>query len=719
MKNLTFSKVSMSMAVLALLAVFSLVGCGGGGGGGGTTTTSDTTATSPLKDAAWSLNTAGRNLTTITWVNSDGVTVQSNAYSGEAEIIVDPAKMTLSDVQTLVSLHQGTIYAQLPAVGLYWVTIAVGSEASFIAAIRSAVTDVFPVSAITSRQTPSTLPVNYNEATATAGPISVSSGYLVLDDFTNPECLRGCDIPEIPVYILKNIVDGSLPLDEFGNFIETTDLSQAASHGDIVSSLLSTNFTSFGQSELDVKNNPSSTAEDMLVLASGIKGATDIGEQPVFNYSRGPIEYEPDDPAISEDQRTNWEVYNQNNAFENLEEFSAILNADVSGAGDTIIVQAAGNSGTNLTSVLVKQQTLHPSAAKQIVEVGALGCKDDVCNEFKVADYSNYSTATGTMIYVPVNFKTNNGFTVDGTSYAAPQIMQLISQIRTSRPDLTPDQIRQVLFDPSVAPVQNLQLPDGTTLPVPVINDPLCKAPIPSACVLQTAIGVANGLFPTSTFTLTIATAGTGSGTVTSSPIGISCGATCSSYASGTSVTLAAMPSSGSTFAGWSGACSGTGSCVVTMDADKTVTATFSTSTALQEIFTGPFSGSFGNATGNYGCQWSLSFSGTMTLTITQNSDGTINGSGSVPINIVITTTFSPSGVDCTVSPSPRTATGPVSGTNINVSGTFSATFFNMNFTGTRNGNSILGSATASYDFIGTGTSAQTSSISNITLTKQ
>lgn len=575
MKNLMFSKVSLSIAVLALLAVFSLVGCGGGGGG--TTTTSDTTATSPLKDAAWSLNTAGRNLTTITWVNSDGVTVQSNAYSGEAEIIVDPAKMTLADVQTLVSLHQGTIYAQLPAVGLYWVTIAVGSEASFIAAIRSAVTDVFPVSAITSRQTTDhlTLPLNYNEATATAGPISVSSGYQVLDDFTNPECLRGCDIPEIPVYIVKNIVDGSLPLDEFGDFIETTDLSQAASHGDIVSSLLSTNF-----SKLDVKNNPSSTADDMLVLASGIKGATDIGEQPVFNYSRGATEYEPDDPAISEDQRTNWEVYNQNKAFESLEEFSAILNADVSGAGDTIIVQAAGNSGTNLTSVLVKQQTLHPTAAKQIVEVGALGCKDDVCNEFKVADYSNYSTATGTMIYVPVTFITNNGFTVDGTSYAAPQIMQLISQIRTSRPDLTPDQIRQVLFDPSVAPVQNLQLPDGTTLPVPVINDPLCKATIPSTCVLQTAIGVANGLFPTSTFTLTIATAGTGSGTVTSSPTGINCGATCSaSFASGTSVTLTATPATSSTFTGWSGGgCSGTGSCVVTMDAAKTVTATFTSS---------------------------------------------------------------------------------------------------------------------------------------------
>jgi hypothetical protein len=41
-------------------------------------------------------------------------------------------------------------------------------------------------------------------------------------------------------------------------------------------------------------------------------------------------------------------------------------------------------------------------------------------------------------------------------------------------------------------------------------------------------------------------------------------------------VTLTAAPASGSTFAGWSGACSGTGTCQVTMNADTAVSATFS-----------------------------------------------------------------------------------------------------------------------------------------------
>jgi beta-xylosidase len=69
---------------------------------------------------------------------------------------------------------------------------------------------------------------------------------------------------------------------------------------------------------------------------------------------------------------------------------------------------------------------------------------------------------------------------------------------------------------------------------------------------------------------------GTGSGTVTSNPTGINCGSTCSaSYASGTAVSLTAAAASGATFAGWSGACTGTGSCVVTMTAARSVTATF------------------------------------------------------------------------------------------------------------------------------------------------
>jgi aryl-phospho-beta-D-glucosidase BglC (GH1 family) len=81
--------------------------------------------------------------------------------------------------------------------------------------------------------------------------------------------------------------------------------------------------------------------------------------------------------------------------------------------------------------------------------------------------------------------------------------------------------------------------------------------------------------------TLTVTKAGTGTGTVTSSPAGISCAPGCTtqnaSFPNGTSVTLTASAATGSTFAGWSGACSGTGGCAVAMTQARTVTATFNT----------------------------------------------------------------------------------------------------------------------------------------------
>jgi Divergent InlB B-repeat domain len=74
--------------------------------------------------------------------------------------------------------------------------------------------------------------------------------------------------------------------------------------------------------------------------------------------------------------------------------------------------------------------------------------------------------------------------------------------------------------------------------------------------------------------TLTVSTDGPGS--VAVSPAGDSCGANCHSYFIGTSVTLTATPGSGATFTGWSGGCSGTGGCQVTIGTTpSSVTATF------------------------------------------------------------------------------------------------------------------------------------------------
>ena len=109
-------------------------------------------------------------------------------------------------------------------------------------------------------------------------------------------------------------------------------------------------------------------------------------------------------------------------------------------------------------------------------------------------------------------------------------------------------------------------------------------------CLVDSFISDQQRTFGPTGYTLAVSKAGTGVGTVMSSPAGISCGSTCSAlFSGGSTVTLTAAPSAGSSFAGWSGACSGTGSCTVSMTAARGVTATFNTnisSSALAAMVT-------------------------------------------------------------------------------------------------------------------------------------
>lgn len=78
---------------------------------------------------------------------------------------------------------------------------------------------------------------------------------------------------------------------------------------------------------------------------------------------------------------------------------------------------------------------------------------------------------------------------------------------------------------------------------------------------------------------LSVALTGSGGGSINSITAGASfacTGGACSEeFAQGTVLTLRASADAGSTFAGWSGACSGTGDCTVTLSTDRSVAAAF------------------------------------------------------------------------------------------------------------------------------------------------
>ncbi len=140
-------------------------------------------------------------------------------------------------------------------------------------------------------------------------------------------------------------------------------------------------------------------------------------------------------------------------------------------------------------------------------------------------------------------------------------------------------------------------------------------------------------------YTLTVLRAGAGSGRVTGVPSGIDCGPDCSeTYAAGTPVTLTASAEPGSSFTGWSGACTGTQSCAVTMNAGRSVTATFALVTSPPTV-TGIVPAQGPTTGGTRVTIRGMNFTASSTVTI----DGTAAGSVAV-VDATAITAITPPG---------------------------------------------------------------------------
>jgi hypothetical protein len=174
----------------------------------------------------------------------------------------------------------------------------------------------------------------------------------------------------------------------------------------------------------------------------------------------------------------------------------------------------------------------------------------------------------------------------------------------------------------------------------------------PLCTVTMTSAKSVTATFSSNTYTLTVTKAGTGTGTVSSNPLPVSGDVNTGSAAFNynTLVTLSVLPDVSSTFTGWSGeGCSGTGTCVVTMSAARSVTATFTLKT--------------------------------LTITASAGANGSIAPSGAVPVTYGTNQSF-------TITPSPNyhvadvlvdgSSVGAVTSytfNNVTINHTISATF--------------------------------------------
>jgi phospholipase C len=140
-----------------------------------------------------------------------------------------------------------------------------------------------------------------------------------------------------------------------------------------------------------------------------------------------------------------------------------------------------------------------------------------------------------------------------------------------------------------------------------------CSVTLTAAAAVSATFNAGDGL--------TVALAGTGAGTVTSSPGGINCGTTCSAgFAPKTQVTLTAAPTAGSTFTGWSGGgCSGTAACSFTLASSESVTATFVANEMLTVTLAGTGQGTVVSNPAGINCT-----SGTCTYSFPANTQITL-----------------------------------------------------------------------------------------------
>jgi hypothetical protein len=103
--------------------------------------------------------------------------------------------------------------------------------------------------------------------------------------------------------------------------------------------------------------------------------------------------------------------------------------------------------------------------------------------------------------------------------------------------------------------------------------------PAPNQCLVSLAASkaVSAEFEAIPALTLSVSSQGTGEGLITSSPAGISCPDACAaSFPQGETIVLSANPAQGSSFSGWSGACSGTGTCRVVIGTNTSASAGFS-----------------------------------------------------------------------------------------------------------------------------------------------
>jgi hypothetical protein len=526
----------------------------------------------------------------ITYTDNSGQVRQALGYPGQVQLFATPSASS-SNITALIKANGGTVIGQIPFLGYYLVSVSAGTESTFISSVSA----------------------NSNVLIAMpSSPVEKADAV----DLSNLEGPNG-ELPTVPN--LKAQVGSGVYLYDPDDYVNNSMPcgSSSIAHGAGTDYIASQNLSGTGQQINIFRQGTSMVPPNDVASANAIEF-----QDMTFNGTGRAV--------VNLSLQGAWEDANHNvltaaqyqaNEHELLWGYAAALSALAKSSptsfNQTVFVLSAGNgvgdTGTTGLDLSAEVQQLH--AAFPLVFPSGQGphmiiVGSTQSNSTATDTGFNYSTINGDLVYAQGHQAkvSASGCTADGTSFAAPEVTNLIATVLAGNPNVTVSQVTQAFM--------NAYKQNGYVLPtVDQITTQLQAS-----------------------FSLLISTTGTGSGSVVPSPTGTNCGAGCYSYSPGTVVQLNATVNAGSSFAGWSGACTGTSTCSLTLNSNETVSADFEVSNSGGGVtFNGAASGS-----GSYSSSCSTSFTGTISISSpialvpypggiagSWQMSGTLSGSGS------------------------------------------------------------------------------------------